>query len=194
MDRPAKSEQRGAVVLEGALDRSIDVRQHLATCEIGILGGMMWGVCWWRVFEDALKIDGPPNSQFEARALIIIGTARACHQGPPPGGGQKTEGTPPPKILRALNRMAKALNIPLLPEIDDNQTKFKMPSVLTKGIDTDIYSSLMIPVIILSIEPSKLAISTTPSSFPFCSPPNKHTPSHAIKAESKNKSETTQHT
>lgn len=49
MDRAAKREHRGTVVLGGALDRSIDVRQHLATCESGILGGMLWGVVWARM-------------------------------------------------------------------------------------------------------------------------------------------------
>lgn len=92
MDRPAKREKRGAVVLEGVVDRSIDVRQHLATCESGILGGMMWGVCCWRAFEDASRIDGRPNSQFEARALIIISAAQRLplkHPHHPPSGKKK---------------------------------------------------------------------------------------------------------
>lgn len=45
MERAARSDTRGVVaVLGGAADRSIVVLQHLVTCEIGILGGMVASV------------------------------------------------------------------------------------------------------------------------------------------------------
>lgn len=96
MERPANRDARGVV----ALDRSIDVLQHLVMCDVGILGGMV-DVDWVDVKSDCKCRPVVELARFEAldlpaaayliRAWTNIPTPHPSSWGPKRKTGKKRD-------------------------------------------------------------------------------------------------------